>query len=97
MLSKFSTEPLSNQSPTLENATLYPNPVTDRLFIEHTEGFTVADSIEVYNAFGQRIMQKNNMVDNQIISLDTSSWSRGYYLVKVKSNNKIGTYKVVKK
>lgn len=69
----------------------------DILFIEHTEGFTVADSIEVYNALGQCIMQKNNMVDNQIISLDTSSWGRGYYLVKVKSNNKIGTYKVVKK
>src|SRR5690606_14693247 len=96
VLSKFSTEPLSNQSHTLAGLTPYPNPVTDVLYIENTAGFAVSDSIEVYNVFGQRIMQKNNIVDNNIITFDTSSWSSGYYLVKVKANNKVGTYKIVK-
>lgn len=97
VLTLFSDKPASSTIHKLENVTLYPNPVTDRLFIEHTEGFTVADSIEVYNVLGECIMQKNNIADNQIISFDTSSWGSGYYLVKVKSDNKIGTYKVVKK
>src|SRR5690606_38291901 len=97
VLTLFSGKPASNKSPTLAGVTLYPNPVTDVLYIENTAGFAVSDSIEVYNVFGQCIMQKNNIADNQIISFDTSSWSSGYYLVKVKSDNKTGTYKVVKK
>src|SRR5690554_4270874 len=97
VLTFFSDKPASSTVHKLANVTLYPNPVTDILFIEHTDSFIISDSIEVYNVFGQRIMQKNNLIDNNIITLDTSSWSRGYYLVKVKADNKIGTYKVVKK
>jgi len=97
VLTLFSDKPASNESHTLADVTLYPNPATDVLYIENTAGFAVSDSIEVYNVFGQRIMQKNNIVDNNIITFDTSSWSSGYYLVKVKSDNKTGTYKVVKK
>ncbi len=97
VLSKFSTEPLSNESPILENVTLYPNPVTDMLFIEHTESFITSDSIEVYNALGQRILEKNNLSTHQVVSINTSTWRRGYYLVKIKSANKIGVYKVFKK
>lgn len=97
VLTLFSDKPASHESHTLAGVTLYPNPVTDMLYIENTAGFAVSDSIEVYNVFGQRIMQKNNLIDNNIITLDTSSWSRGYYLVKVKADNKVGTYKIVKK
>ncbi len=97
VLTFFSDKPASSTVHKLANVTLYPNPVTDMLFIEHTDGFITSDSIEVYNALGQRILEKNNLSTHQVVSINTSTWRSGYYLVKIKSANKIGVYKVFKK
>ena len=72
----------------------FPNPTSG--FVHLDFGTLLNDlSIEVMNAFGENILtvQDNNMYT---LDIDLSSFSSGVYFIKVKSENRVGSVRVVK-
>ena len=63
-----------------------PNPMSDKLFIKG-----IYDKLEIFSAFGQIITTVHNQP-----TVDVSNLSQGIYVVKILSNGKTCTFKVVK-
>lgn len=84
-------EALSVDGYLIKEATVYPNPVTNTLYIDNiTENATV----EVYNQLGQLVIAKE--ADAQV-TLDMSGLANGIYMVNIQSGNSSKTVKVIKK
>jgi hypothetical protein len=69
---------------------LYPNPVSDRLFLQSpvSESF----SLQIINTLGQEVFSKKNNVSS--VELDVSTLSKGLYFLNITSEN--GTAKTIK-
>ena len=61
--------------------TLYPNPATDILNIGSTLSIL---KIEISNNLGQIVYQK--ITDDKAIQINTSSFSKGIYLVEIETS-----------
>ncbi|MPL70095.1 hypothetical protein SDC9_15846 [bioreactor metagenome] len=72
-------------------AKVYPNPAIDYLCIETKE---VVQRLEVYDALGKRVISKTPNQNN--FSLDISNLEKGIYILKLQTNEGIGSYKIVK-
>lgn len=73
------------------NFVAYPNPVKDILTISNAQNI---DNVQVINLLGQEVLTKTmNSNEGQI---DMSGLSQGAYLVRVTSENKVKTIKVIK-
>ncbi len=70
------------------NFNLYPNPATSVLNVEG-EG---VERVELYNAVGQQVMSENGAAQ-----LNVNGLAKGAYILKVYSNGKVGTQKVIVK
>ncbi|MDO6598417.1 T9SS type A sorting domain-containing protein [Oceanihabitans sp. 2_MG-2023] len=79
----------SLSTPDYENSTIhiYPNPVQNELQI--TSNLTI-DTIQIFNLLGQNVLETN------VKTLNVSNLKTGMYLVKVISNQREFTYKIVK-
>jgi endo-1,4-beta-D-glucanase Y len=75
-----------------DNLQVYPNPTKDIFNISSND---IIDNVEVYNMVGQNIFNKKDIANN--INVDFSNYTDGLYLVKIHSDNKVKTIKVVKK
>jgi subtilisin family serine protease len=73
---------------------VYPNPVSDELFISFPPNFSEA-KISIYNALGQIILEKNIQNTNTLLSLQNIN--SGIYFYKIKSNSFAQTGKIIKK
>lgn len=71
------------------SVTLYPNPVSDRLFIKSTE---TIKAVTIYNVNGQLIKQVNTLGE----SIDVTSLPSGLYFVKINTVNGETTKKIIK-
>lgn len=71
------------------NIQLYPNPVEDVLYLK---GVSKAN-VSVYNTAGQQVLS-SSVVNGQF---NLSFLSKGFYLVKVETDGKVSSHKVVKK
>lgn len=81
----------SVESDLLDNISIYPNPFTQRVFIENNSNF---NSLEVFDITGKLVLKKN-ITNSQYI--DTFHWNTGMYFFKFYSKNKISyTYKLLK-
>jgi hypothetical protein len=83
---------LSAESFEIENLTFYPNPVENQLNITASDVITI---IEVYNLIGQQIKSISN--NSNTIQIDLSELSSSTYIIKVYSEQKNQTIKVIKK
>lgn len=72
---------------------IYPNPTTDILKIENDAPIS---KIEIINISGQSLFN-SNYEDAQKVSIDLSSYPTGVYILKVKANDKIESFKIIKK
>lgn len=72
---------------------LYPNPFNEELHIS-VEG--KIQSILITDISGRRVVDYKNM-DDSFVNINTSSWSKGSYIVVIKTGENISSYKVVKK
>jgi hypothetical protein len=90
-ISAYDSSLASIQNNTITDLSIYPNPVENTLFIKTSN---TIDSIQIYNMLGQVVLTKSPLLNN--MELDLSNLSSGNYIVKVQSNNQIGTYKIVK-
>ena len=81
---------LSVKDNVLENVSIYPNPTSDILKINTLEGA----NIEIFNVLGRLVKSEKNV--NAQHTMDVSGLSKGVYLVKLTSDNKSVTKKVIK-
>ncbi len=72
-------------------AKVYPNPAIDYLSIETKE---MVQRLEVYDALGRKAISKAPNQNN--FSLDISNLEKGIYILKLQTNEGIGSYKIVK-
>ncbi len=70
------------------NFSIYPNPATSVL---NVNGENV-ERVELYNALGQQVMSENGAAQ-----LDVNGLAKGAYILKVYSNGKVGSQKVIVK
>jgi hypothetical protein len=82
---------LSNEDFVLPNFKFYPNPVKNKLSLSNT---TNIDEIEIFSVSGKSaLVKKINHIHSEI---DLSNISTGVYFLKVKSEGKTKTIKIVK-
>lgn len=70
---------------------MFPNPVAD---VFHIQSVLHVDAIEVYNAQGQLVMQKNIGTSNP--SIDLSSLESGFYSIVIRTGDKALNHKLLK-
>jgi hypothetical protein len=73
--------------------TVYPNPVINRLTLMYGSEVSSEAKVEVYNALGQLVFQSTLAASKEI---DCSNFTNGFYFVKVTSNGKSSTKKIIK-
>lgn len=74
---------------------IFPNPSSDKFTIELPRTYN-AMTMEVYNVLGKKIVEKQWSGLSNKLTLDATSWSKGVYLVKLKSDNMVQTKKFIK-
>lgn len=72
---------------------VYPNPVINRLTLMYGSEVSSEARVEVYNALGQLVFQSRLSASKEI---DCSNLTNGFYFVKVTSNGKSATKKIIK-
>ena len=81
-----------------ENKTLrfsmYPNPVSDVLTIQLPTGTEKAE-VGVFDISGRLVSSKT--ISSNDASLDVQKFSKGIYIIRVATNNKIGVQRFIKK
>lgn len=83
---------LSTSDFVLPNFKYYPNPVKHILTISNSE---VIDQVEIYTVTGKTLLDKK--INNVFSEIDLSNFSSGLYLLKVKSEGRVKTIKILKK
>lgn len=78
---------LSTTEVSSENIGVYPNPASDKISIITNE---VIDKVELFNALGQLVIQKNNSK-----RINVSDCNSGIYYLKIFSGNNVVTKKVI--
>lgn len=73
---------------------IYPNPASDRLTVENSSGRAIKE-IQIYNLNGQLV--KSIQQDKAIASHSISELTTGMYIVKIISEDKINSVKLIKK
>ncbi len=68
-----------------------PNPTSGKVFINGK----LIEQIEVYNLLGQKISSQNNMVNKNPIFVDLSSFKRGVYFFRIKTNRRVTLKKII--
>ncbi|GGF00746.1 T9SS type A sorting domain-containing protein [Flavobacterium limi] len=82
---------LSNDDFVLPNFKFYPNPVKNTLSVNNS---AVIDEIEIFSLSGKSVLAKKT--NNTHSDIDLSGVSTGVYFLRVKSEGKIKTIKIVK-
>jgi uncharacterized delta-60 repeat protein len=74
---------------------VYPNPFTDRLYVNLPDGTRNAD-VKVYSQDGRLLMERNGALENQVV-LDVDHLPAGLFFVSVKSRTGVHNLKVVRR
>lgn len=78
-----------------DHVKLYPNPASDFVIINISQGEDLPDSYEIYNALGQQITMVNVSSSNDLM-VDTTSLSKGIYYLKIKKESASKTLQFIK-
>jgi hypothetical protein len=68
---------------------IYPNPAKEFVQISTSETIT---GVEIYNLIGKKVSSSSKLTDNKI---DVSNLSKGVYVLKVMSNDLVGSRKII--
>ena len=85
-------------APNLQGSTLrvYPNPATDRLWIESENLISKSPVVSIFDITGRKVQVKNIHRNNRI-ELDVSNLLKGIYFIDVKTSTERNTIKLIKK
>ena len=81
---------LANESFEIEEVKVYPNPASEHLFIS---GISNSCNIEIYSVSGKKVLEKS-ISEDQMIPI---SFEAGMYFVKISTNDKQFTKKIIVK
>ena len=76
----------------LASAVFYPNPVSNQLNIVSKE---TINSIQIFSLLGQELFSEDKVTEKQI-SIDTSTWAKGMYVVQINTSVGNGVLKIIK-
>ena len=83
----FVNIPLSNEIFQEVQFNVYPNPTTDKLFINTNKTFENA-LVQLYNTVGQKVFERNlSFNNNNQIELNNLDLHNGLYILKLKTNS----------
>jgi hypothetical protein len=88
---QITTTTLGIAKNSIENFNLFPTLVKDKISFTSQENI---DIFNLYNLLGQQVFSKK--INAKTAELDLTALKKGVYLVKVKSGNSIGSYKIIK-
>jgi photosystem II stability/assembly factor-like uncharacterized protein len=77
-----------------DNISFYPNPFENTININSKD--KNIERIEIYNAIGKRVFEKNTITKYNNYRLKLSHLSNGFYLVKIVTDNQIITKNLIK-
>ncbi|MGC4040586.1 MAG: T9SS type A sorting domain-containing protein [Flavobacterium sp.] len=78
-----------------DNVKLYPNPAKDFVIINISQGQDLPDSFDIYNALGQCVA-KVKVASSNDLTVDTSAFSKGIYLLKINKETASKTLQFIK-
>jgi len=84
--------PLSVEDEKQAKLKMYPNPVTDNLFIKAPIEIS---KITITSILGKKILEKKAISSS--LNIDMSAFRSGMYFIQIESGDKINTYRVIKK
>jgi hypothetical protein len=95
------TSSVASTERTIENITVYPNPVVDELRITFKSSHRNQAVVSIFNNIGKQVYTQENTVEpgNNTVSVDIRSKSidPGVYFVQVKSEKQTFTRKLIVK
>jgi len=75
------------------NIQLYPNPASDRLYLNHTEAGSSGFDVSIYNVLGEAVLMRRSL--NSSEHLNVQSLTSGIYFVELSSKGEVkGTEKL---
>ncbi len=83
------------ETPTVTEVKVYPNPSTGRVFLEFPEVAADAALVEVYNAMGARCAVRVDRAADQRLELDLSANGQGMYIIQVLRDGNIESFRVI--
>lgn len=90
----FTTETVGLAEKELEGFKFYPNPASELINLNAQENI---ESATVYNMMSQEVMRKTSSKNTNAMELNISNLEHGTYFLEVKSGNRVGVYKFIKK
>ncbi|HLU51093.1 MAG TPA: T9SS type A sorting domain-containing protein, partial [Flavobacteriaceae bacterium] len=84
-------EELAMEDNTIAGFNFYPNPMDEILTLS---AHTTLDKVIVYTVLGNQVINQN--IGEATAEINVSSLTPGIYLMKVISNGKTGTYRLIK-
>jgi len=77
---------------------LYPNPVVNTLHVQMAQATEGNYSIAVFDLNGKMLLHEETVVNNNNyeMSINTSNWNSGLYLVQIAKDGAVKTMKVIK-
>lgn len=92
----FTVNVLSNETfETLNDIYVYPNPANNVLNIAVPTGIELVKNVTIYNYLGQTVGQKNILTVDDL-SIDTTNYSSGVYLITVSNGTQSKTLRFIK-
>jgi len=92
MTGKITVQVLSIEDEEKNKLEIYPNPVTNKLFIK---GPSKISKITITSILGKKILEKQT--NDTSMDIDMSVFRNGSYFIKIESNNSKQTYRIIKK
>lgn len=89
-------ELLSIDSFGIDDLNIFPNPTSEILTLKSSK-LTSETSVSIYDIRGRRIFSENHISLNGVITLNVAFLETGVYFVKVSSEGKVETRKLVKR
>ncbi len=78
---------LSTQQEWEPKVNVYPNPVSDRLFIHLADSPEQLKRVEVYNLQGKKVYEETVAEEQQTVEIATESWPANMYLMRLSYGN----------
>ena len=91
---QFEPEILGNNDISLETITVFPNPADDILTVQSPNN--ELNSLVVYNLQGRKVIERSDIRANSVV-LDISALESSIYLLKVVSENRTVTKRIIKR
>ena len=90
-IAAYDSSTLSTDEVESNELEVYPNPIKNEVNISYSN---IIDEVVIYDIRGKEVLK--NKVNNNYINLNTNSLESGLYIIKVKSEDNVHTYKIVK-